>query len=155
MPLQARWNFSFLPWPPFPLFPSIGFGFQSELWSGTSSVLLSFALPLISLSPLLLLIELHPGTTFSRWLVECIKLSWDDFLRVGPVRTHDTRSLSTSWALFNGAPLEQILKATFWSNSNIFILRMSSPMKPLSRLRLWVSRARALRVPCRFPSVPQ
>ena len=92
--------------------------------------------------------------TISRRLVECIKLSGEDSLLDGPVQTHDSRSLSTSWALLNGAPLEQILKAAFWCNSNTFIacfLRMSSLMKPFSRRPLWAFRARALRVPRRFP----
>ena len=40
--------------------------------------------------------------TISRWLMECIKLSGEDSLRIGPVRAHVTRLLSTSWALFNG-----------------------------------------------------
>ena len=87
LPLQARWKFSFLPWPPFPLFPRI----RSHRAASRD--------------------------TISRWLVEYIKLSGDDSLRVGPVRAHDTRSLSTTWALFIGAPLEQILTA----NSNTFI----------------------------------
>ena len=59
--------------------------------------------------------------TVSRWLVECIKLAGDDVLQVGPIRAHDTRALSTSWALFNGASIEQIQKAAFWSNPNSFI----------------------------------
>ena len=59
--------------------------------------------------------------TVSRWLVECIKLAGDDVLQAGPVRAHDTRALSTSWALFNGATMEQIQKAAFWANPNSFI----------------------------------
>ena len=123
-------------------------------------VLLNFALPVISLSPLLLLIELHPGTPCPRWLVECLKLSGDDSLRVGPVRAHDTRSLSTSWALYSGAPLEQILKAAFWSNSNYtfiacYLKDVIAYMRLPSRRPLWVSRARAIRVPHRFPWIPQ
>ena len=59
--------------------------------------------------------------TVSRWLIECIKLTGDEVLQAGSIRAHDTRSLSTSWALFNGATIEQIQKAAFWSNSNSFI----------------------------------
>ena len=59
--------------------------------------------------------------TVSRWLVQCIKLAGDDVLQAGPVRAHDTRALSTSWALFNGATVEQIQKAAFWANPNSFV----------------------------------
>ena len=37
------------------------------------------------------------------------------------VRAHDTRALSTSWALFNGASVTDIVKAAYWSNSNTFV----------------------------------
>ena len=63
--------------------------------------------------------------TISRWLVECIKLSGEDSLRVGPVRAHDTRSLSIPPGLSSMELLwsknQQIFKAAFWSNSNTFI----------------------------------
>ena len=59
--------------------------------------------------------------TVSRWLVECIRLAGDDVLQTGSSRAHDTRALGTSWALCNGATLEQIQKAAFWSNPNSFI----------------------------------
>ena len=59
--------------------------------------------------------------TVSRWLVDCIKLAGDSVLQVGPLRAHDTRALSTSWALFNGASIEQVQKAAFWANPNSFI----------------------------------
>ena len=48
----------------------------------------------------------------------------------------DTHGLSTSWALFNGASIDQIQKAAFWSNSNSFIScylwDMSLPTRPHS-----------------------
>ena len=59
--------------------------------------------------------------TVSRWLVVGIKLAGDDVFQRGPVRAHDTRALSTSWALFNGATIEQVQKAAFWANPNSFI----------------------------------
>ena len=37
------------------------------------------------------------------------------------VRAHDTRALSTSWALFNDASVADIIKAAYWSNSNTFV----------------------------------
>ena len=58
--------------------------------------------------------------TVSRWLVDCIKLAGDDVFQRGPVRAHDTRALSTSWALFNGATIEQVQIAAFWANPNSF-----------------------------------
>ena len=36
------------------------------------------------------------------------------------VREHDTRILSTSWALFNGANLSEILKTAHWMAENTF-----------------------------------
>ena len=59
--------------------------------------------------------------TISRWLVEAIKLTGDKGLCPGPVRAHDTRGISASWALFNGASLDQIQQAAYWANSNSFI----------------------------------
>ena len=58
--------------------------------------------------------------TVSRWLVDCIKLVGDDVFQRGPVRAHDTRALNASWALFNGATIEQVQKAAFW-DPNSFI----------------------------------
>ena len=39
----------------------------------------------------------------------------------GKFRAHDTRSVSSSWALFNGASLKDIQKAAYWSSPNMFI----------------------------------
>ena len=36
------------------------------------------------------------------------------------VRAHDTRKLSTSWALFNGLSAQEILKAAHWSAETTF-----------------------------------
>jgi len=93
--------------------------------------------------------------TISRWLVECIKLTGDGVLQSGPLRAHDTRALSTSWALFNGATIEQLQKAAFWANPNSFI---SCYLKDVVALEasfalaaLGVSRS----VPSRSARVPQ
>ena len=40
----------------------------------------------------------------------------------GKFRAHDTRSVSSSWALFNGASLKDIQQAAYWSSPNTFIL---------------------------------
>ena len=52
--------------------------------------------------------------------MQCIKLAGVDVLQAGPVRARD-RALSTSWALFIGATIEQIQKAAFWANPNSHI----------------------------------
>ena len=36
------------------------------------------------------------------------------------VRAHDTRRLASSWALFNGAPVKDILQAAHWACENTF-----------------------------------
>ena len=40
--------------------------------------------------------------------------------QLSSVRAHDTRRLSTSWALFNGASVNDIIKAAHWSSENTF-----------------------------------
>ena len=65
----------------------------------------------------------HKGvatSTLSRWLVECIEMAGTDAILADRVRAHDTRSVSSSWALFNGASLKVIQQAAFWFNSNSF-----------------------------------
>ena len=39
----------------------------------------------------------------------------------GRFRAHDTRSVSSSWALFNGASLKDIQQTAYWSSPNTFI----------------------------------
>ncbi|XP_063955551.1 uncharacterized protein LOC135154172 [Lytechinus pictus] len=59
--------------------------------------------------------------TISRWIVEAIKSAGDDALLSDTrPRAHDTRSIATSWALFNGVALDDILRAAFWRSSNSF-----------------------------------
>ena len=61
--------------------------------------------------------------TISRWLVDAIRVAGSEAL-VSGVRplAHDTRSVSTSWALtFHGDALDDICKANFWSLPNSFI----------------------------------
>ena len=60
-------------------------------------------------------------STLSRWIVEAIKSASSEALVSSTPRAHDTHSLSTSWALFNGATIDQIQKAAYWSNTNSFI----------------------------------
>ena len=48
--------------------------------------------------------------TVSKWLVECIKMAGPEAIYADKVRAHDTRALSNSWALFNGASVTDIVK---------------------------------------------
>lgn len=70
-------------------------------------------------------------STISRWIVEAIRAGGPEALTSGQVpRAHDTRSISSSWALFSGVPTADILKAAYWRSSNTFIacyLRDISP----------------------------
>ena len=59
--------------------------------------------------------------SISRWLVECITMAGPEALVSGKFRAHDTRSVSSSWALFNGASLRDIQQAAYWSSPNTFI----------------------------------
>ena len=66
----------------------------------------------------------HKGvatSTIANWLVECIKMAGADAILADRVRAHDTRAVSSSWALFNGASLKKIQQTAFWSNPNSFI----------------------------------
>ena len=66
----------------------------------------------------------HKGVATSiiaNWLGECIKMAGADAILADRVRAHDTRAVSSSWALLNGASLKEIQQAAFWSNPNSFI----------------------------------
>ena len=58
---------------------------------------------------------------FPDGIIVAIKSAGSEALVSAKPRAHDTRGLSTSWALFNGASIDQITKAAYWSNSNSFI----------------------------------
>ena len=52
--------------------------------------------------------------TISRWVVEAIKAAGPDALAPNATpHAHDTRGISTSWALFQGVPIEEIHKAAY------------------------------------------
>ena len=61
--------------------------------------------------------------TLSRWIVEAIQAAGPEALAAGgrPPHAHDTRSVSTSWALFQGVFLDDILRAAYWRSPNTFI----------------------------------
>ena len=49
------------------------------------------------------------------------KSSGNDLLNSFNIRAHDVRAVSSSWALFNSASLNDVLAAGFWRNENSFI----------------------------------
>ena len=59
--------------------------------------------------------------SIARWIVSIIKFVYEESNKtLCTVRAHDTRKLSTSWALFNGASVMEILKAAHWASDNTF-----------------------------------
>ena len=60
--------------------------------------------------------------TISKWIVAAIRAAGSEALTpvVSP-HAHDTRSISTSWALFSGVSVEEIHKAAYWRSPNSFI----------------------------------
>lgn len=70
--------------------------------------------------------------TISRWIIQTIKLAYAvNKLELGQVNAHEVRALASSWAWSNRVPLEDVIKAGFWSSENSFIrfyLRETSAM---------------------------
>ena len=60
--------------------------------------------------------------TLSKWIVMAIKSAYQEMGKDldGKIRAHSTRSISTSWALFNGAAMKSILEAADWSRQSTF-----------------------------------
>jgi hypothetical protein len=44
----------------------------------------------------------------------------DTSKHLSTVRAHDTRKLATSWALFNGASITEIIRAAHWASESTF-----------------------------------
>ena len=60
--------------------------------------------------------------TISKWIVAAIRAAGPTALMPGvSPRAHDTRSVSTSWALFSGVSVEEIHKVAYWRSPNSFI----------------------------------
>ncbi|CAG2218948.1 unnamed protein product [Mytilus edulis] len=63
--------------------------------------------------------------TISTWICKTIQLAYsfsnEELLNSMHVKAHDVRAISTSWALFNNASLEEVLSAGFWRTENSFI----------------------------------
>lgn len=77
--------------------------------------------------------------TVARWIVEAIRFAYDsastkDF---DNFHAHDTRSISTSWALFQGVSIQDILEAASWKAestfSSFYVRDMVSGRADLSR----------------------
>lgn len=70
--------------------------------------------------------------SISRWIVQTIKLAYAvNKLELGSVNAHEVRALASSWAWSNRVPLDDVIKAGFWSSENSFIrfyLRETSTM---------------------------
>ena len=62
--------------------------------------------------------------TISRWLISAIRRATDtktmDTGADGPVRAHDVRAASTSWAFFKGISIGDITQAACWKTPNTF-----------------------------------
>ena len=61
--------------------------------------------------------------SISRWIVSLVKFVYEHNDNREPlcnIRAHDTRRLATSWALFNGATVEEILQTAHWATENTF-----------------------------------
>lgn len=60
--------------------------------------------------------------SIARWIVSTVQYAYEnaDKDTLQTVRAHDTRRLSTSWALFNGASASEILKAAHWASETTF-----------------------------------
>ena len=60
--------------------------------------------------------------TISGWLVKIIKAAYAAAGKALPsVKAHSTRAQATTWALFNGASLESILRAADWRRPSTFV----------------------------------
>ena len=57
--------------------------------------------------------------TISKWLVKLVKLAYD--YPSMKVKGHSSRAIRSSWALFNGASLNNILSAADWSRESTII----------------------------------
>lgn len=60
--------------------------------------------------------------SISRWIVQTIKLAYiSKNLQASNVNAHEVRAWASSWAWSNKIPLDDVLKASFWSSENSFI----------------------------------
>ena len=117
---RSNWNFFFQLFPPTRRYRKIKFGALFGHSDGIWIVLALSALPIVYLLPLLLPIALHLRIRFRDGLFQPSRALSLKFLFFGPFQAHDTRSVSTSWALF-GVSVNKIQKPAFWTNLNSVI----------------------------------
>lgn len=60
--------------------------------------------------------------SIARWIVSMVRFAYEnvELETLKLVRAHDTRRLSTSWALFCGVSADEILRAAHWSSETTF-----------------------------------
>ena len=58
--------------------------------------------------------------TIASWIVNVIKLAYDESDSDVNIRAHSTRAIGPSWALFKGASITSILEAADWSSDATF-----------------------------------
>jgi hypothetical protein len=64
----------------------------------------------------------------TRWIVSLIKWVYQDTSKhLSTVRAHDTRKLATSWALFNGASITEIIRAAHHLVTKLFETGLQTP----------------------------
>jgi hypothetical protein len=65
-------------------------------------------------------------TTISRWIISTIKLAYQltgnsqSLLRLSSISAHEVRALPTSWAMYKGVTLHEIMQAVEWKSHTIF-----------------------------------
>ena len=74
------------------------------------------------------------ASTISRWIVEAISANPRSLTGPGTPRAHDVRGVAASWALFQGVPLDEILRSAVWKNPNSFLL---FDRRPSGRGTVW------------------
>lgn len=57
--------------------------------------------------------------TLSKWIVKLIRLAYEDPSM--KIKGHSTRAIGSSWALFNGASVNNIMSAADWSRESTFV----------------------------------
>lgn len=62
------------------------------------------------------------SNSIARWLRQAIQIAYSASNRQAPdqIRAHSTRAVSTSWAEYRNASVEQICRAATWSSQNTF-----------------------------------
>ncbi|MES9880851.1 MAG: hypothetical protein ABW185_08225 [Sedimenticola sp.] len=76
------------------------------------------------------------ASTVSRWIVQTVRTAYelaDKSAEHVQVNAHEVRALANSWSWLNSTPLDQVLRAGYWSVENAFIKFYLRDMSPQSR----------------------